>query len=138
MVFFRSHLQIAETPEFVTNPCDYSSENSHPPTSEKVGGGVLSLFMADQKNSAAANRFAQAPKPGQVSVNKKGFIAVNGLVEECLPAGSFRIKLENGHLILAHLSGKMRMNKIRILAGDRVTVEMTPYDLTKGRITIRM
>lgn len=94
--------------------------------------------MADQKNSAAANRFAQAPKPGQVSVNKKGFIAVNGLVEECLPAGSFRIKLENGHLILAHLSGKMRMNKIRILAGDRVTVEMTPYDLTKGRITIRM
>lgn len=81
---------------------------------------------------------AGAPKPGQIVVNKKGFIGINGLVEECLPAGSFKVKLENGHMILAHLSGKMRMNKIRILAGDRVTVEMTPYDLTKGRITFRL
>lgn len=93
--------------------------------------------MVDQPPSQA-NRLSSSPKPGQISVNKKGFIAVNGLVEECLPAGSFRVKLDTGHQILAHLSGKMRMNKIRILPGDKVTVEMTPYDLTKGRITVRL
>ncbi len=70
--------------------------------------------------------------------NKKGFIEVVGTIEELLPATSFKVKLENGHEILAHLSGKMRMYKIRILPGDKVKVEMTPYDLTKGRITYRM
>lgn len=69
--------------------------------------------------------------------NKKGFIEVEGIVEELLPAANFHIKLDNGHNVRAHLSGKMRMNKIRILPGDRVVVEMTPYDLTKGRITFR-
>ena len=69
--------------------------------------------------------------------NKKGFIEVEGVVEELLPAANFQIKLDNGHPVRAHLSGKMRMHKIRILPGDRVTVEMTPYDLTKGRITYR-
>lgn len=54
-----------------------------------------------------------------------------------MPAGAFRVKLDNGHLILAHLSGKMRMNKIRILVGDSVKVELTPYDLTRGRIVYR-
>lgn len=93
--------------------------------------------MANQQISAAQARINAAPKPGQITVNKKGFIAINGVVEECLPAGTFRIKLENGKIILAHLSGKMRMNKIRILPSDRVSVEMTPYDLTKGRIIIR-
>ena len=62
---------------------------------------------------------------------------MRGAVQELLPSASFRVKLDNGHEILAHLSGKMRMNKIRILPGDMVTVEMTPYDLTKGRITFR-
>ena len=56
---------------------------------------------------------------------------------ELLPNAMFRVKLENGHEILAHTSGKMRKNRIRVLAGDKVTVEMTPYDLTKGRITYR-
>ncbi|MBU1131142.1 translation initiation factor IF-1 [Patescibacteria group bacterium] len=70
--------------------------------------------------------------------NKKGFIEVVGIIEELLPSASFRVKLENGHEILAHLSGKMRMFKIRLLPGDKVRVEMTPYDLTKGRITYRM
>lgn len=69
--------------------------------------------------------------------NKKGFIELKGTVEKLLPSATFKIKLENGHEILAYLSGKMRMNKIRILPGDIVTVEMTPYDLTKGRITFR-
>ena len=64
-------------------------------------------------------------------------MSFEGLVTELLPNAMFRVKLDNGHIILAHSSGKMRKNKIRILEGDRVTVEMTPYDLTKGRITFR-
>ena len=60
-----------------------------------------------------------------------------GVVNEVLPNAMFRVELENEHEILAHTSGKMRKNRIRVLAGDRVTVEMTPYDLTKGRITYR-
>jgi translation initiation factor IF-1 len=67
----------------------------------------------------------------------KGFIEVNGVVEEALPAGTFRVKLENGQEILAHLSGKMRMYRIRLLPGDEVKCEITPYDLTKGRIVFR-
>lgn len=70
--------------------------------------------------------------------NKKGFIEVIGTIEELLPAASFRVKLDNGHEILAHLSGKMRINNIRLLPGDKVKLEMTPYDLSKGRITYRM
>ena len=69
--------------------------------------------------------------------SKKGFIEMEGLVEELLPSTNFKVKLDNDHIILAHLSGKMRINRIRILPGDRVTVEMTPYDLTKGRIIYR-
>ena len=64
-------------------------------------------------------------------------MSFDGIVSELLPDAKFRVKLDNGHIILAHSSGKMRKNKIRILEGDRVTVEMTPYDLTKGRITFR-
>jgi translation initiation factor IF-1 len=60
-----------------------------------------------------------------------------GIVTELLPNAMFRVKLDNDHEVLAHTSGKMRKNRIRVLAGDRVTVEMTPYDLTKGRITFR-
>jgi translation initiation factor IF-1 len=69
--------------------------------------------------------------------NKKGFLEVNGVVKELLPSTTFKVELENGHEILAHLSGKMRMNRIRILPGDRVAIEMSPYDLTKGRIIFR-
>ena len=72
-----------------------------------------------------------------IQSNAKGFLEVEGMVEELLPSANFRVKLDNGHEILAHLSGKMRMFKIRLLPGDRVKVEMTPYDLTKGRITYR-
>lgn len=60
-----------------------------------------------------------------------------GTVEEILPNAMFRVKLENDHEVLAHTSGKMRKNRIRVLAGDKVLVEMTPYDLSKGRITFR-
>ena len=67
----------------------------------------------------------------------KDVIEVEGLVVENLPNEMFKVALENGHIILAHVSGKIRMNYIRILPGDKVTVEMSPYDLTKGRITYR-
>lgn len=64
-------------------------------------------------------------------------IVVEAIVEEALPNARFRAKLESGHQILAHVSGKMRMHYIRIMAGDKITVEMSPYDLTKGRIVSR-
>jgi translation initiation factor IF-1 len=68
---------------------------------------------------------------------KKDAIKVDATVLEALPNAVFRVALENGHEILAHVSGKMRMNFIRILPGDTVTVEVSPYDLTRGRITLR-
>ncbi|WP_114391996.1 translation initiation factor IF-1 [Oleisolibacter albus] len=68
---------------------------------------------------------------------KEEFIEFDGTVAEALPDGRFRVTLENGHEIIAYTAGKMRKSRIRTLAGDRVTVEMTPYDLTKGRITYR-
>lgn len=67
----------------------------------------------------------------------KDLIEVDGEVQEMLPAGLFRVKLPSGQLILGYLSGKMRINKIRLMVGDRVKVQMTPYDLTKGRIVYR-
>ncbi len=68
---------------------------------------------------------------------KQGQISVDGVITETLPNAMFRVKLDNGHEVLAHVSGKMRMHFIRILQGDKVTVELSPYDLTKGRITYR-
>ncbi len=67
----------------------------------------------------------------------KEVIEVEGTVLETLPNAMFRVELENGHIILAHISGKMRMHYIKILPGDKVTIEMTPYDLTKGRVVYR-
>ena len=68
---------------------------------------------------------------------KEDAITMEGLVTETLPNTTFGVKLENGHLVIAHISGKMRKNSIRILTGDKVTVELTPYDLSKARITFR-
>ena len=68
----------------------------------------------------------------------KDFLVVKGVVEEALPAASFKVKLENGQSILCHLSGKLRMYRIRLTPGDEVQVEISPYDLTKGRITYRL
>jgi translation initiation factor IF-1 len=68
---------------------------------------------------------------------KQSTILKDGVITEALPNAMFRVKLENGHEILAHISGKMRMHYIRILPGDKIKVEMSPYDLTKGRITYR-
>jgi translation initiation factor IF-1 len=68
---------------------------------------------------------------------KQAAIKVDGVIEEALPNATFKVKLDNGHSILAQISGKMRMHYIKILQGDRVTVELSPYDLSKGRITYR-
>jgi translation initiation factor IF-1 len=68
---------------------------------------------------------------------KEDVIEVQGTITETLPNAMFRVQLDNGHKILAHISGKMRMHFIRILPGDKVTVELSPYDLTRGRITYR-
>jgi translation initiation factor IF-1 len=88
-----------------------------------------SNFRKGYKKSAA--------KPAQV-IDSKEFIEEKGEVLELMPAGTFKVLLENQHEILAHLSGRMRMNKIRLLPGDKVKVQISPYDLTKGRITYRL
>src|SRR5678809_1607646 len=79
--------------------------------------------------SKAVCRFAE--------MSKEDVIQMQGEIVDNLPNATFRVKLENGHMILGHISGKMRMNYIRILPGDKVTVELTPYDLTRGRIVFR-
>ena len=68
---------------------------------------------------------------------KEDTIEMQGVIEETLPNATFRVKLENGHVVLGHISGKMRMHYIRILPGDKVTVDVSPYDLTRCRITFR-
>ena len=70
-------------------------------------------------------------------MSKEDVLEVEGVITEVMPNAQFKVKLENGHVINAHISGKLRMNFIRILAGDKVTLEMSPYDLTKGRIIWR-
>ncbi len=70
-------------------------------------------------------------------MTKEELLEFPGIVTELLPNATFRVKLENGHMVIAHTSGRMRKNRIRVLAGDKVIVEMTPYDLTKGRIKFR-
>ncbi len=71
-------------------------------------------------------------------IPSKDFLEMQGEVLELKPAATFKVRLENGHEILAHLSGKMRINKIKLLPGDRVRIQISPYDLTKGRITYRL
>ena len=70
-------------------------------------------------------------------MSKQDVIEVEGIVKEAMPNAMFRVEIQGGHQLLAHISGKLRMNFIRILPGDKVTLEMSPYDLTKGRITWR-
>ena len=77
------------------------------------------------------------PGTAATSMAKEEVIQMQGEILETLPSATFRVKLENGHVVLGHISGKMRMHYIRILPGDKVTVELTPYDLTRGRIIFR-
>jgi len=91
-----------------------------------------------QLNKKQTDETEKTTLGSNISQNNKGFIELEGEVIELLPAGSFKVLLDNEHEILAHLSGKMRMFKIRLVMGDRVKLELSPYDLTKGRITRRL
>ena len=83
------------------------------------------------------SRAACYRRTDDVLMSKEETIQMQGEIVETLPNATFRVKLENGHIVLGHISGKMRMHYIRILPGDKVTVELTPYDLTRGRIVFR-
>ena len=89
-------------------------------------------YRKPRSSSPAASTAPRGPRAPSGDV-----IAVEGKVLECLPNAMFTVELENGHRVLGHISGKMRMNFIKITPGDRVTVELSPYDLSKGRITFR-
>ncbi len=92
----------------------------------------------DGKNKNGGQEREESQKKEEESkINRKGFIEVDGEVVELLPSATFRVTLENQHEILAHLSGKMRIHRIMLLPGDKVKVEMSPYDMTKGRIIYR-
>ena len=93
---------------------------------------LISIAVAIMTFASAGTAYGQVG-----SFSKEDLIEFSGTVTELLPNAMFRVKLDNDHEVLAHTSGKMRKNRIRVLAGDRVNVEMTPYDLTKGRITYR-
>ncbi len=94
-------------------------------------GPVGTLVVRHSTGCDLSNEESLLPKP------KEDAIVLEGTIVESLPNAMFRVELENGHKVLAHISGKMRMHYIRILPGDKVQVELTPYDLTRGRITYR-
>jgi len=101
-------------------------------------GNASALCGKDLTEAAAGFTYVRVlPSRNQENMAKEDLIEFSGTVTELLPNAMFRVKLDNEHEVLAHTSGKMRKNRIRVLAGDRVNVEMTPYDLTKGRITYR-
>lgn len=108
---------------------------AEPPITLPVGlcrgryGSVLQKFV--ERGRSRRNEESPLAKP------KEDAIVLEGTITESLPNAMFRVELENGHHVLAHISGKMRMHYIRILPGDKVQVELTPYDLTRGRITYR-
>ncbi len=93
--------------------------------------GASATLRSGIGHPAHRSRSSALPKPS------KDAIVLEGTILESLPNAMFRVELENGHKVLAHISGKMRMHYIRILPGDKVQVELTPYDLTRGRITYR-
>jgi translation initiation factor IF-1 len=94
--------------------------------------------VTDQQESAGPeSHVGITSRSSALAKPKEDAIVLEGTVIEPLPNAMFRVELENGHKVLAHISGKMRMHYIRILPGDRVQVELTPYDLTRGRITYR-
>ena len=105
-----------------------------------AGGGQRQAPRAGARARRMASRAAQREKQQarvQEGAQKEEAIEIDGLVTEALPNVMFRIQLDNGPIILGHISGKMRKNYIRLVPGDRVKVELSPYDLTRGRITFR-
>ena len=114
------------------NPSDSITCRSVRPSASRPNRQPKSEESAELgKCPAPTTRSNPLPKP------KEDAIVLEGTIVESLPNAMFRVELENGHKVLAHISGKMRMHYIRILPGDKVQVELTPYDLTRGRITYR-
>jgi translation initiation factor IF-1 len=104
----------------------------------RAEGVASGTACAQGRSNARPRSTIVPPEPGGPHLTKqKDAILVEGTVVEALPNAMFRVELENKHEVLAHISGKMRMHYIRILPGDRVQVELTPYDLKRGRITYR-
>lgn len=93
--------------------------------------------MARMPGRTKRKKRPQQAKPAQPKSNESDAIEVTGTVVEALPSAMFKVELDNGHVVLAHISGKMRRHFIRILRGDKVTVELSPYDLTRGRLIYR-
>ncbi len=98
---------------------------------------AIGILNPDGYSFSTGDRLG-ATRPALFTMDKEGVIALDGLIDEALPNTQFRIVLDNGQHILGYVSGKIRKNRIRILPGDRVTVELSPYDMTKGRITRRL
>jgi translation initiation factor IF-1 len=113
-----------------------SAQRPHQPLGSATEG-LPSAQVTGSHTCAGQLTPFQTDKP-RLRMSKDDSIEMEGTVMEALPNTMFRVKLENGHVVTAHISGRMRKNYIRILTGDKVKVEMTPYDLTKGRITYRM
>ncbi|GAB2924384.1 hypothetical protein GCM10027047_21790 [Rhodococcus aerolatus] len=99
--------------------------------------GRLAVRTAPREHGAGHDRSTPEPRIAEDMAKKDGAIEVEGRVVEPLPNAMFRVELENGHRVLAHISGKMRQHYIRILPEDRVVVELSPYDLSRGRIVYR-
>jgi translation initiation factor IF-1 len=118
-----------DTPKCICSKAGTSQSSRFPP--ELVANFTLALNPCFRQN-AASLEFEDSCR-----MAKEDQIEMEGEVIDTLPNTTFRVELENGHVVTAHISGKMRKNYIRILTGDKVRVEMTPYDLTKGRITYR-
>jgi translation initiation factor IF-1 len=109
------------------------------PLDNRADCGVSTGFPSRDVPNVSESRASRLPLNVVTdSMAKDDQIEMEGTVLDTLPNTMFRVKLENGHVVTAHISGRMRKNYIRILTGDKVKVEMTPYDLTKGRITYRM
>ena len=101
-------------------------------------GAVSRLKIAWDGNGRNKNIIKKSPRTGKEnSMSKSDVVEIEGTVVEKLPNAMFQVELENGHRVLAHISGKLRMNFIKIVPGDKVTLELSPYDLTKGRIIWR-
>jgi len=105
------------------------------PTWDRSGPPIASFLVPVA--GRRGDRRPPGPKETVLAKPKEDAIVLEGTILESLPNAMFRVELENGHKVLAHISGKMRMHYIRILPGDKVQVELTPYDLTRGRITYR-
>ena len=113
--------------------CDLAPDRAGPAGRRSCWSGRILWGVAP---GGDPGRFSRVRKESG-SLAKKDAIEVEGTVVEPLPNAMFRVELDNGHKVLTHISGKMRMNYIRILPGDRVLVELSPYDLTRGRIVYR-